>query len=202
MLISIWSLRIQSYQFYWKLDGLKDQLPKLKKAKEINLVGDLIEQYIEILIANKKQNAIKGKQVQQGIWLLFISVVLIGSATGITVLYSFTQPAASTFVILDGAYIEGKQSYEPNPVRVRVDKTISVENRDIRIHTVTSGEGKEDPNFGKVFDTGIINPGESMEVMKAKLPPGKYPFFCTVHPHMTGTMILLDRRGIDSQIPN
>lgn len=200
ILVSIWSLRVQDYRFYWNLKNIRNIKEDLKKAKDTDLPADYIDEYIENLIANKAQNIIKANQVQKGIWLLLTSVVLIGCATGSTLFYIYTQPTLSTFTIPNDAYIEGKQSYEPNPIRIREDRTISVENKDIRIHTVTDGEGPHDLNKGKRFDTGVIKPGESMEVTtKYKLDPGKYPFFCTIFPHMTGTIIVLDKSGLDLQ---
>jgi uncharacterized cupredoxin-like copper-binding protein len=57
--------------------------------------------------------------------------------------------------------------------------TLVIENKDSFIHTVTSGFEPKDHNIGKLFDTRIIKPGESAEVVVANLPPNEYPFFCT-----------------------
>jgi hypothetical protein len=66
---------------------------------------------------------------------------------------------------------------------------IQVVNKDSVPHTVTNGKGPEDPNSGKLFDTSIINAGESAKVDTSKLTSGQqYPFHCTVHPYMTGTL--------------
>ena len=41
------------------------------------------------------------------------------------------------------------------------------------------------------FDTSIINAGESAKVDTSKLTSGQqYPFHCTGHPYMTGTLKL------------
>jgi azurin len=62
-------------------------------------------------------------------------------------------------------------------------------NKDSVPHTVTNGKGPDDPNSGKLFDTSIINAGESAKVDTSKLTSGQqYPFHCTVHPYMTGTL--------------
>jgi plastocyanin len=42
--------------------------------------------------------------------------------------------------------------------------------------------------MGKLFDTSIINAGDSAEIVAAELDPGEYPYFCSVHPYMTGTL--------------
>ena len=66
---------------------------------------------------------------------------------------------------------------------------VQVVNKDSVPHTVTNGKGPDDPNSGKLFDTSIINAGESAKVDTSKLTSGQqYPFHCTVHPYMTGTL--------------
>jgi len=42
--------------------------------------------------------------------------------------------------------------------------------------------------MGKLFDTSIINAKGSSEIVTADLKPGEYPFFCSVHPYMTGSL--------------
>jgi plastocyanin len=42
--------------------------------------------------------------------------------------------------------------------------------------------------MGKLFDTSIINAKDSSEIVTADLKPGEYPFFCSVHPYMTGSL--------------
>jgi hypothetical protein len=59
--------------------------------------------------------------------------------------------------------------------------------------------------MGKLFDTSIINAGGSAQIVTAHLQPGDYPFFCSVHPYMTGTLKvsqvvgLNDSQGIDEK---
>jgi plastocyanin len=57
-------------------------------------------------------------------------------------------------------------------------------------HTVTNGEGGSDPNSGKIFDTSIIIGGDSAEIVTSSFDIGTYPYYCTVHPYMTGTLII------------
>jgi cytochrome c oxidase subunit 2 len=42
--------------------------------------------------------------------------------------------------------------------------------------------------MGKLFDTNIIDAAGSAEIATTDLQPGDYPFFCSVHPYMTGTL--------------
>jgi cytochrome c oxidase subunit 2 len=75
--------------------------------------------------------------------------------------------AAATLKIPQGASVQGNPAYDPDPITVK-DAT--------------------DPNMGKLFDTSIINAGDSGEIITTDLQPGEYPYFCSVHPYMTGTM--------------
>jgi cytochrome c oxidase subunit 2 len=99
-----------------------------------------------------------------------------------------TAAAAATLTIPNGASVQGNPAYEPNPLTVKVGDTIAVENKDIAPHTVTNGKDATDPTMGKLFDTSIINAGDSGEIVAADLDPGEYPYFCSVHPYMTGTL--------------
>jgi cytochrome c oxidase subunit 2 len=96
--------------------------------------------------------------------------------------------AAATLTIPQGASVQGNPSYEPDPLTVKVGDTIAVENKDTTPHTVTNGKDATDPNMGKLFDTSIINAGDSADVVTADLKPGEYPYFCSVHPYMTGSL--------------
>ena len=97
-------------------------------------------------------------------------------------------PAAASLKIPQGASVQGNPSYDPDSITVKAGDTIAVENDDSTPHTVTSGKDATDPNMGKLFDTSIINAGDSSEIVTTDLKPGEYPFFCSVHPYMTGSM--------------
>ena len=99
-----------------------------------------------------------------------------------------TAAASATLTIPNGASVQGNPAYEPNPLTVKVGDTIAVENKDIAPHTVTNGKDATDPTMGKLFDTSIINAGDSAEIVAADLDPGEYAYFCSVHPYMIGTL--------------
>ena len=92
-----------------------------------------------------------------------------------------------TLTIPQGASVQGNPAYQPNPISVKKGDTIAVKNTDSSPHTVTNGERAGEPNAGQLFDTSIINAGESANIVTANLNPGDYPFFCMVHPYMKGT---------------
>jgi cytochrome c oxidase subunit II len=101
-----------------------------------------------------------------------------------------TAAAAATLTIPMGAVTPGNPAYEPASLTVKKGDAIEVVNEDSSPHTVTSGTGLEDPNAGQMFDTSIITPAASAQLATADLEAGEYDYHCTVHPFMTGTLIV------------
>jgi cytochrome c oxidase subunit 2 len=90
--------------------------------------------------------------------------------------------------IPSGASTQGNPSYDPVTLSVKKGDIVTVTNNDNAPHTVTSGSSATDPKNGKLFDSGLIMPGKPAKVNTANLAPGTYPFHCTVHTYMTGTL--------------
>ena len=101
-----------------------------------------------------------------------------------------TTTAAATLTIPMGASTPGNPAYEPASLTVKKGDAIDVVNKDSSPHTVTSGTGLEDPNAGKMFDTSIINAAASAQIATADLEAGEYDYHCSVHPFMTGKIIV------------
>ena len=96
----------------------------------------------------------------------------------------------ATLTILEGAASQGNPDFDPDTLKVKKGNTILVDNKDLMPHTVTNGEGASDANSGKLFDTSIINGGEFKVIETANVDAGSHPFYCTVHPYMTGTLVV------------
>jgi cytochrome c oxidase subunit II len=96
--------------------------------------------------------------------------------------------AGVTLTILEGSSLQGNPDYEPDELTVKKGDTISVNNADTMPHTVTNGESASDPNSAKLFDTSIIMGGESAELDTSNVDAGTHPFYCSVHPYMTGSL--------------
>jgi plastocyanin len=96
----------------------------------------------------------------------------------------------ATLTILEGAATQGNPDFQPDELKVKKGNTILVENHDLMPHTVTNGKGASDATSGKLFDTSIINGGEFKEIKTANVDAGSHPFYCTVHPYMTGTLVV------------
>jgi plastocyanin len=101
-----------------------------------------------------------------------------------------TAAAAATLTIPMGAVTPGNPAYEPASLTVKKGDAIDVVNKDTSPHTVTSGTGLEDPNAGQMFDTSIITPAASAQLATADIEAGEYDYHCTVHPFMTGKLIV------------
>ena len=112
------------------------------------------------------------------------------NATAGTPAATTTTTAAATLTIPMGASTPGNPAYEPASLTVKKGDAIDVVNKDSSPHTVTSGTGLEDPNAGKMFDTSIINAAASAQIATADLEAGEYDYHCSVHPFMTGKIIV------------
>ncbi len=93
-----------------------------------------------------------------------------------------------TLNIPEGASVQGNPAYEPDPLTITAGDAVEVSNQDTVPHTVTSGTGPEDAESGSQFDTSIIDAGATAQVDTASLAAGDYPYYCSVHPYMLGTM--------------
>jgi plastocyanin len=73
-------------------------------------------------------------------------------------------------------------SFGPATVTVAVGTTVTWTNGDDIPHTVVS---TDDP---KAFKSKVLDTDEKFSYTFAK--PGTYPYFCSVHPKMTGTVVV------------
>jgi plastocyanin len=99
-------------------------------------------------------------------------------------------PPGKPLTILEGASVQGSPSFDPDTLTVKKGDKITVTNKDTLPHTVTSGTGPTDPNSAKQFDTSIIEAGATADIETTNISPGQYPFHCTVHPYMTGKLVV------------
>jgi plastocyanin len=95
-----------------------------------------------------------------------------------------------TINILEGAAVQGSPDYDPDELTASAGAEVNVVNQDTVPHTVTSGTGPQDPNSAQLFDTSLINGGESATLSLAQVTPGQHDYYCMVHPYMTGKLIV------------
>src|SRR4026209_918410 len=99
-------------------------------------------------------------------------------------------PPGTPLTILQGSSVQGSPDFDPDTLTVKKGARLTVTNKDTLHNTVTSGTGPTDPNSAKQFDTSIIEPGATAEIETTSLTPGDYPFHCSVHPYMTGKLVV------------
>ncbi len=72
-------------------------------------------------------------------------------------------------------------AFAPSTVTVAPGATVTVTNKDQVAHTITSTKGD--------FNTGDIASGQS-KTFTAPKTPGRYPYICSIHQYMTGTLVV------------
>ncbi len=84
--------------------------------------------------------------------------------------------------------VTANNCFSPNPLTVAPGTTVTWKNIDTVSHYVTSGK-PSDETTGSVFDSGnLIKPGSTYQFTFANA--GTFDYFCSVHPWMTGQVIV------------
>jgi amicyanin len=71
-------------------------------------------------------------------------------------------------------------AFGPQVVTIKAGTTVHWTNNDTEAHTVTSDNG--------VFHSPVLQPGASYSYTFTK--PGTYSYYCTIHPFMTGKVVV------------
>ena len=98
-----------------------------------------------------------------------------GAPCGAKASVAATQPATVS-VRIDNF------SFQPRTLDVAVGTTVTWQNADDVPHTASSSGERQ------VFDSGALDTDDKFSFTFSK--PGKYAYFCKVHPHMTGVVIV------------
>jgi plastocyanin len=94
---------------------------------------------------------------------------------------SSSLPIMEEGIIVSIAGNSGSNSYNPNRIEINVGDTVTWINNDSSPHTVTSSNDS-------AFDSDVLMRGETFSFTFDK--EGEYPYFCTLHPSMVGTVIV------------
>ena len=97
-----------------------------------------------------------------------------GSTTGTSPSPSATASNAANHLTIQNF------AFHPSTMTVKAGAVVTVTNADSTAHTVTA-------TGAKAFDTGTIAPGRTVTFTAPK-SPGSYPYICTLHPFMKGTL--------------
>jgi plastocyanin len=102
------------------------------------------------------------------------ATILLFAAKSSVVMSAQQAPAASMEVKIDNF------SFGPAAITVTAGTTVTWINRDDIPHTVVSDD--------KVFKSKVLDTDEKFSYTFSK--PGTYPYFCSVHPKMTGKVVV------------
>jgi len=112
-----------------------------------------------------------------------------------------TAPALSTAPVMTvdipaNASIKGNPSFTPNTITVPQGDIIKWTNDDKVPHTVTSAPD------GAAFDSSLISAGKTFSLDTSKLNATEYDYMCTVHPFMTGKIVITKPQTANVSISN
>jgi plastocyanin len=98
-----------------------------------------------------------------------------GSSVKIKIVPGSSDPAIGKF-------------YAPDPLTVLTGTTVTWNNDDDTLHTVTSGSPERGGTLGTEFDSGYLAAG--MRFQHKFMSAGTFDYWCTLHPHMTGKVVV------------
>lgn len=78
--------------------------------------------------------------------------------------------------------MNGASSFSPSPDTVNVGQTVAWHNADATTHTATAN--------GAAFNTGNISGGSTSAPITMSTA-GSFPYHCSIHPTMTGTLVVV-----------
>jgi plastocyanin len=85
------------------------------------------------------------------------------------------------------ACVSTNNCFSPNPLTVAPGTTVTWKNTDTTMHVICSGKVTDD-ECGKVFEDDTLKPGTTFQFTFANA--GTFDYFCSVHPWMTGQVIV------------
>jgi plastocyanin len=90
--------------------------------------------------------------------------------------------------ITSGATSKTTDAFSPNPIKANVGDTVTWTNDDSTIHTVTSGSSGTPDNKFDSSNGGKTYLAPKQTFSHKFTEAGDYPYYCTVHPNMIGTV--------------
>jgi len=115
----------------------------------------------------------KKLSIVQSRFLLVVAVLLAIVSTSNSCTKNSDMPGANE------VFIQGS-AFSPGTITVTANTTVTWTNKDGVAHTVTSNTG--------IFDSGTINANGTYSHLFSTA--GSYPYFCSVHPSMKGTVVV------------
>ena len=106
--------------------------------------------------------------------VMVVMVLLLAASPNVT---ANTQQAATTAEVKIDNF-----SFAPATITVAVGTTVTWTNRDDIPHTVVSSDNS------KALKSKVMDTDEKFSFTFTK--PGTFPYFCSVHPKMTGSVVV------------
>ena len=150
--------------------------------------------------------------------------VLLAIGSGVLAQSAFADHSEATISQPEGALnvacLDTNECFVPADVSIDVGGTVTWTNDDSTLHAVESGDTSNGPSFlfgpttakylagvaDGTLEEGITSfnrqltlllPGEEYSFKFDDFEPGIYPFFCTVHPWMAGTVTVVAAEAVD-----
>jgi plastocyanin len=113
-------------------------------------------------------------------------IILMAFALGAAVACAVAPLAAQTPAV---AVVIDNFVFSPERLTITVGTTVTWTNHDDIPHTVAAKD--------RAFKSKVMDTDESYSFTFAT--PGEYTYFCSLHPHMTGTIVVETARGGPTQ---
>ncbi len=127
-----------------------------------------------------------------------MKTIALGSIFAVLALMVFAQSAFADHATVEVSVVAGSSSpgceatdegcFDPIEVTTDVGSKVVWSNDDTAAHTVTSGTIEDSESVGAVFDSSLFMAGKTFSYTFEEA--GEFPYFCVVHPWMSGTVIV------------
>jgi plastocyanin len=115
------------------------------------------------------------RRVFTGAFMVGLGLSLVALGAGAGPVAASAQPKPATMEVKIDNF-----SFGPMELKVTVGTTVTWTNRDDIPHTVVSTD--------KVFKSKVLDTDDKFSFTFST--PGTFPYFCSIHPKMTGTVVV------------
>lgn len=151
--------------------------------------------FIHRNLFNFKQ-LLSSMNIQYLIFILIISSVSFSSVAFATS-YDINMPTGSASPDAPFFWQNEKSGLATGDIDVSVGDTVVWQNADTAKHTITSGTVEDGPD-GIFGGSNFISPGQSYKFTFTQT--GQFPYYCLIHPWMTGTVFVTDGTKTINQV--
>jgi plastocyanin len=134
---------------------------------------------------NRTEIAMKTRRLTSSLVVIAGMALLLAGCGGGSSPSATANPSGSSSPAPSGAGSSAVKisnfKFSPASVTVKHGARITVTNQDSTAHTATADDGHS-------FDTGTLADGASKTISVSK--PGSYPYHCTIHSFMHGTLVV------------